>query len=748
MNNVKIIVTLGPATKKLEDLKKMKDRGVDFVRINMSHSSIEGLQYFIRLSKQVGIPFIIDTEGSQIRTGDHSQDSVELQENEEIRIYNQQTVGSQKEICMRPFTILKQLEPGDLLHIDFNALILRVSDISTLPQGYITAKAVTSGIIAKNKAVAVDPAAPKNFNLPPLSEKDYESIALGLKEGIGYIAASFMRSRAFVEAVRKATQGKMKIISKIECMDGLQNLTEIMDASDYLLIDRGDLSKEVPLDHIPFMQKIILSEAVKRNKEVFVATNLLETMSREKRPTRAEVHDVIITILDGAAGVALAAETAIGKHPLECINMINKLIKQAQLVTNRQDFLKADANLTEHLRSIGYITDDELSSVLVPPHGGKLVDRMLKTPLDKKYLDSLEKVNLDENLQMDVEQIALGTFSPIEGFMDKKDFQGVLNDMRLASGVVWTIPIILDIPTETASRISKGDDIALCDDEGIMAVMHVSDKFLFDKEETSIKLYGTASDEHPGVRWINEKNPVLIGGPIDLIRRRKSEYKEYELTPRQVRRLFEEKGWSRVVGFHTRNVRHRSHEFIQLKAMEEGNCDGLFVHPVIGKKKQGDFHAKYIIHSYEEMMKSFYPRNKVIFATYATFSRYAGPREAIFTALCRKNFGCSHFVVGRDHTGVGNFYHPHASHKIFDKFPDLGVIPIKFDTVFYSEKKKAHIHGPDAKNHDEADKLHISGTQARKMFEKGESPPSWFMRPEISKMITNSIKKGEEVFVK
>lgn len=169
---------------------------------------------------------------------------------------------------------------------------------------------------------------------------------------------------------------------------------------------------------------------------------------------------------------------------------------------------------------------------------------------------------------------------------------------------------------------------------------------------------------------------------------------------------------------------------------------------LLEKKKIGDFNAEYIIKSYEKMMQEFYPKNKVVFVTFSTFSRYAGPREAIFTALCRKNFGCSHFIVGRDHTGVGNFYYPNASHEIFDKFPDLGIKPIKFDKVFYSKKLKCHVHEKDSPHHEEDDKLHISGTQARQMLEKAEIPPEWFMRPEISNLLIEAINKGEEVFVK
>lgn len=744
-----IIVTLGPSTDKEEDLRKIKDKGVDFVRINMSHSSIDDLKYFISLSKKVGIPFIIDTEGSQIRTGDLSSDTISLEENDEIKIHKKQIMGNEREICLKPSHIVDQLEKGDLIYVDFDSLIFRVSDTSTISKGYIMAKAISAGVLGRNKAVVIDPGSEKKFELPPLSEKDYKSIEVGLKEGIKYIAASFIRSGEFVDEVRKATKNSMKIISKIECIEALENLDDIIKKSDFLLIDRGDLSKEIPIEKIPFTQKIILKRAQQGNTGVFVATNLLETMVEKKKPTRAEIQDVVNTLLDGAHGLTLAAETAIGKYPMECINMLNKLINHTSASIDLSKFNLSDNKLIKDLEKSNYLLNMDTNSSLPTPHGGKLVNRFLKDLPDKPYLDSLQKIKLSVESQMDVEQISIGTFSPIEGFMCEKDFKCVLDNMRLSNGVIWTIPIILDVSEEKANKISIGENVALVnDDNEVIAILHVDEKYKFDKEEMVKKLYGTDSEEHPGVRWVKSMNPILVGGKIDLIKRRKSEYKEYELTPKQVRRLFEEKGLTKVVGFHTRNVIHRSHEFIQLDAMEKENCDGLFVHPVIGKKKTGDFNAKYIIESYEQMMKHFYPKNKVVFATFSTFSRYAGPREAIFTALCRKNFGCSHFVVGRDHTGVGDFYHPKAAHEIFDKFPDLGIKAVRFDKVFFSKKLDKHVHEKDDPNHEESHKLHISGTDARKMLEKGEIPPGWFMRPEIAKKIVKAIKDGEEVFVK
>ena len=744
----KLIVTLGPATATRTHLLQMKERGVDFVRVNLSHSSLKDLERFIALAKDVGIPFVLDTEGSQIRTGEMRGGSARIEEGAEVAIYRDALLGTSRRIMLKPAIAVEQLIAGDLIYIDFHSLVLRVSDTGMLQKkGYVKAVAVTSGTLGSNKAVIVDSALPSSFRLPALTEKDRKAIAIGLREGVGVIAASFMRSRAFVEEVRAATKGTMQIISKIECRDALAALDDITAASDFLLIDRGDLSKEVDIEKIPLLQKTIMSAAGRHGKGVFVATNLLESMTEKKQPTRAEVHDVVTTVLDGAYGLALSAETAIGKHPIACINMMNRLMKQAELVHEERRYRKVNDRIARDLSKMGYLLSDDRSSSLATPHGGRLVDRVLRAQPDKAYLASLPTLMLDAERQMDAEQIAFGVFSPIEGFMGKKDFESVLDSMRLRSGDVWTIPIILDASKEAASGLRKGTPIALCDEKGPMAILHLEEKYSFDKEETSRKLYGTTDASHPGVRWVNSLQPVLLGGKIDLIRRRTSGGGEHELTPRQARHLFEERGWERVVGFHTRNVIHKSHEFIQLDALRRANADGLFVHPVIGKKKAGDFHAKYIIAAYEKMMRHFYPRDSAVFATYATWSRYAGPREAVFTALCRKNFGCSHFIVGRDHTGVGTFYAPKASHEIFGTLPNLGITPVFFDHVFYSHKHGRHIHEPEGGKHREKDKAHISGGEARRMLEARERPPEWYMRPEISDIILSALDRKEEVFV-
>ncbi|MBI4114942.1 MAG: sulfate adenylyltransferase, partial [Candidatus Omnitrophica bacterium] len=543
----KIIVTLGPATKTESDLRRLKAKGVDFVRINMSHSSVEDLRYFIAFAKKVGIPFIIDTEGSQIRSGRLAGGAVELSEGDPVRIHNADIAGDRQNISLRPGHIIEQLEPGDLLYVDFESLILRVSDTDSLCDGFLTAKVVTNGRLGTNKGVVIDPVMPKEFQLPPLSEKDYQSIAIGLAEGIGYIAASFMRSGDFVDAVRAATKGTMKIISKIECVDALKNLDEIIQKSDYILIDRGDLSKEIPVEKIPFAQKIIIQKAHSYGKEVFVATNLLETMVHKNRPTRAEVHDVIATVLDGASGVALSAETAVGKYPMECVSMMNKLLRQAALISEGGHYREASSKLARHLGEANYFFDTHGASLLIPPHGGKLIERVLSAAPDATYLSALPKIAVDESLQMDAEQIAIGTFSPLEGFMGKRDLESVLGTMRLASGIIWPLPVVLDVSEETAKTIQPGKDAVLVDGKGEgFAIMHVLELYPLDKKTFAEKLYGTLDESHPGVKRVMAMRPVLVGGTVDLFRRRKAEFGDYALTPRQVRRLFEERHWQRV----------------------------------------------------------------------------------------------------------------------------------------------------------------------------------------------------------
>ncbi|MEK6872568.1 MAG: sulfate adenylyltransferase [Nanoarchaeota archaeon] len=734
LKKVKIICTIGPSSNYPEILERFKDRGVDFFRINLSHTEEDDIDQRIKDLLGYGPSIILDTEGSQIRSG--NIEDLFLREGEIIKLFSSRVKCDSNKIFLSPEGIIRGLEVGDLISIDFNSLLLRVFDTTTKENGYISCKAIIGGLIGARKAVHIDS---QTFSLSPFSKKDYKAIELAKKYGILHFTLSFMESPESVIKFKQIYPNSI-VYSKIESKKGLKNFLEITKVSDGILIDRGDLGTQIPLEKIPFAQKLILKKVKEFGKEAFIATNTLEQMAFALKPNKAEVNDIINSILDGATGIALTKETAIGKYPVETVNILLNLFNQIELLNKEQG-----ENIIEKIEKINYLESDNFPELLIKPHGGVLINRFnpnYKGPLP------IKKIEINEETLMDLENLAIGAFSPLDGFMDSKDFNSVINDMRLTNNIIWPLPIFLAVNEDVKSSLIEGENIALTKNGEIRGILHLKEIYKVDKELVVDKIYGTKDPTHPGVKNFLECDEFFLGGGITLLKKRISDYRIHEFTPNQTRKIFSERGWSKVVGFHTRNVIHRSHEFIQLEAMKRGLCDGLFIHPVVGSKKSGDFQPHIIIKTYEEMM-NLYPKSKVVMGTFLTHSRYAGPREALFTALVRKNFGCSHFIVGRDHTGVGNFYHPKSSHEIFDKFnqEELGIIPIKFGNVFYSNLENKYVHELDFVDHPEDYKMNISGTEIRKLLQAGKPIPNWFMRPKISKIIIDKIKNGEKVFV-
>jgi len=568
------------------------------------------------------------------------------------------------------------------------------------------------------------------IELPVLSPKDVAAVKIAREHGLTHYALSFASSKHAVMQLRRLAGERTFLISKVESRIGVLNLDEIIEVSDAILIDRGDLSREVSLEKIPMMQKLIIGRCNEMSKPVYVATNLLESMIKQKKPTRAEANDVMNTLIDGASGLVLAAETAVGKYPVDCVAMV--------------------ASFVDHYRNIAKVPSIEGllsrdSHFLTEPHGGVLVDGV-RRQFDPAEIASLPKLAVDRTVLMDAEQIAIGTFSPVDGFMTSAELKSVLSTYRLTNGVVWPLPLLLQVSSEEARALREAKEVALVAKGGseAYATIRVEEVYDFDLDRLAKDLYGTSEDAHPGVASLKRKDGCFVGGKVNLIRRLENPHKQYELTPRQVRAIFENKGWRRVVGFHTRNVIHKAHETIQMTALEKYSCNGLFVHPVIGPKKKDDYSTDAIIGSYELMMDRYYPKEKVLLAAFSTFSRYAGPREAVFTALCRKNFGCSHFIVGRDHTGVGSYYKPEDSQVLFRALGDIGIAPIFFENVFYCTKCQKYV---DRCSHGAESAQHISGSQARQMLKSGNQPPEWFMREDISKHILGEIAGGRNVFV-
>lgn len=735
IGNTKIICTIGPSSNNPEILGKLKNRGVDFFRINLSHTEESDIDEKVRDIINYGVPIILDTEGSQIRSG--NTEEINFNEGGIIKLFGEKVKCDSDNLFFNPGGTIKKLNYGDLISIDFNSVLLRVFDTSTLIRGYILCEVVIGGLIGGKKAVLVDSPV---FNLPPFSQKDYTAVEIAKKHNIKHFTLSFMEDSESVLKFRKLYPEAI-VYSKIESRKGLKNFLEIAKVSDGILIDRGDLSSQVPLEKIPFIQKLIIKKVRDMGKEIFVATNTLEQMSIALKPSKAEVNDIINTLLDGVSGIALTKETAVGKYPIETVNMLSVLMKQTGFLDG-----KPEEDLITKISNSNYAESDDVPGMLIEPHGKHLVNRFF--PNYNGILPE-KKIEIDEETLMDVEQIAVGSFSPLEGFMKKNEVESVANNMRLLNNIIWPLPIMLKIDNNVASDIKENQDVSLSKEGIVYAILHIDEIYRIDKKDVALKIYGTLDETHPGVKRFLDGGDIFLGGKITLIKKRVSENKVHELTPWHTRKIFSERGWSKVIGFHTRNVIHRSHEFIQLEGLKRGLCDGLFIHPIIGKKKSGDFEADVIVKTYEKMIKDFYPKTKVVFGTFANYSRYGGPREAIFTALVRKNFGCSHFIVGRDHTGVGNFYNPQDSHKIFNNFTkeELGIEIIKFDNVFYSDLDNKYVHEPDFIDYPEENKMNISGTQAREMLKKGIRPPEWFMRPEISDIIIDKIKKGEKVFV-
>jgi len=366
---------------------------------------------------------------------------------------------------------------------------------------------------------------------------------------------------------------------------------------------------------------------------------------------------------------------------------------------------------------------------MINAHGGKLVNRIVE-----KDPAGLFSISITNDLANDVENIADGIFSPLEGFLNQQDFESVVSRGRLANDVAWTIPIVLDVDEDTSKKIKEAGDVLLKNPDGTgVAILHVEDVFSFDKSKMNNGVYGTNDSTHPGVAKTNSMENFLIGGKIDYIQRpNESEIRNNRLTAIQTREYFEKSGWKTIVAFQTRNPPHVAHEMLQKTAIT--TRDGVFVNPLIGKKKSGDFKDEVIVKAYETMISNYYPENRCKLATLHTEMRYAGPKEAIHHAIMRQNYGCTHIIIGRDHAGVGKFYDPFAAHKIFDEYPELEIKPIFFPAFFYC-KKCLTFTNPKVCPHDADSREQISGTMLREMLQNGQSPSEFILRPEVAKVI-------------
>ena len=380
----------------------------------------------------------------------------------------------------------------------------------------------------------------------------------------------------------------------------------------------------------------------------------------------------------------------------------------------------------------------------IAPHGGQLINRIASPAQQEEFLskaDHLPRVQLDERAASDLTLIAIGGFSPLTGFLEKADYDRVVNEMHLVNGLPWSIPITLPVTEAVAEPLKEGSLVRLDDNRGrFIGVLELTQKYRYDKVHEALHVYRTNEEKHPGVAVVYKQGAINLAGSVWMLNRdAHPQFPTYQIDPIESRTLFREKGWKTIVAFQTRNPIHRAHEYIQKCALE--TVDGLFLHPLVGVTKDDDISADIRMRCYEIMLEHYFPNDRVILAINPAAMRYAGPREAIFHALIRKNYGCTHFIVGRDHAGVGDYYGTYDAQYIFDEFdPDaLGIKPMKFEHAFYCKRTESMATTKTSPSLPE-ERVHLSGTKVREMLRRGELPPPEFSRPEVAAELAKAMK--------
>ena len=381
---------------------------------------------------------------------------------------------------------------------------------------------------------------------------------------------------------------------------------------------------------------------------------------------------------------------------------------------------------------------------MISPHGGTLINRYASDSEREQLLQQagdLPVIHLDDKNISDLEMIASGAMSPLTGFMSSADYNSVVENMRLSNGLIWSIPITLAVDSETAEKLSGAPQAALKDANGtVLALINIREIFEYDKAKEAENVFRTTDDAHPGVAYVYAQGDHLIGGEITMLNHPVHEdFQDYWLEPAATRKMFQKKGWETIVAFQTRNPIHRAHEYLQKCAMEI--VDGLLIHPLVGRTKSDDISAEIRMKSYQVLLESYYPNGRYMLTVFPAAMRYAGPREAIFHALVRKNYGCTHIIIGRDHAGVGSYYGTYDAQHIFKEFTreELDITPLFFEHSFFCNEC-GNMASAKTCPHDKSNHVFLSGTKVREMLNNGELPPKEFTRPEVARLLMEAMK--------
>jgi sulfate adenylyltransferase len=353
----------------------------------------------------------------------------------------------------------------------------------------------------------------------------------------------------------------------------------------------------------------------------------------------------------------------------------------------------------------------------------------------EKRLAKNKRLAVDSRVQTDLLLLGTGVYSPLKGFMVKEDYVRVITDMHLSNGILWSLPITLPVDIETANLFIEGEEVGLTDESGkLLGILYLKEKYLYDKVKEAQLVFQTTDEKHPGVARLLSQGEVLLGGEIRLVERPSSPFPHYFFDPVEMRRIIAEKGWKTVVAFQTRNPIHRAHEYIQKCALEL--VDGLLIHPLVGHTKADDVPANVRIQTYEALLQHYYPLDRTLLGVFPAYMRYAGPREAVFHAICRRNYGCTHIIIGRDHAGVGNFYGTYDAQKLLLTLSpeELGIIPLCFEHSFYCKACES-IASSKTCPHSTEQRLILSGTKVREMLRSGQELPAEFTRKEVAEIL-------------
>ncbi|XTZ11663.1 MAG: sulfate adenylyltransferase [cyanobacterium endosymbiont of Rhopalodia inflata] len=382
---------------------------------------------------------------------------------------------------------------------------------------------------------------------------------------------------------------------------------------------------------------------------------------------------------------------------------------------------------------------------IITPHGGQLIDRILSGTNGQIAFENahvLPRLTLSKRNLADLECIATGVYSPLNGFVTEEEYQAIINDMRLKNGLAWSIPVTLQVPNASSEKYRLDSDIALVHPNGdILAVMTITSKFKPDQNHEARNVYRTTDEEHPGVKAMQAEGEIYLGGPINVINTiPQSSFPEHSFTPKMTREEFVKREWKTVVAFQTRNPIHRAHEYITKIALEL--VDGLFINPLVGMTKSDDIPADVRMQCYLTLIDKYYPQNRTFLGVFPAAMRYAGPREAIMHAIARQNYGCSHFIVGRDHAGVGDYYGTYDAQHIFEEFQEdeLKIQPMKFEHAFYCTRTQTMATAKTSPSTPK-ERINLSGTKVRKMLKEGKTPPPEFSRPEIAQILVASMQR-------